>query len=246
MIQKIPHSTFHIPHSQQGVTLLFSTFVMSAVAIITITVGFFAVQELKASKSVVLAEPAIIAAETAGETGLWDIYRQGSMPPDCTAPGIPTELLDSSRSLNMKCMSYGSAVLDIRAGVNLVFYLYDPNDLNGNLNPGYQWMTVTYKFGSFALNVRIERLDAILVSSTTISPGGQAEQITLPTNPADDNRFKVILSSSGSVTAEFNTNLGMPDFPTLNAEGCTSVADPNFCLTNADSFRRRLHILVPR
>ncbi|MBI2356256.1 MAG: hypothetical protein HYV13_03585 [Candidatus Doudnabacteria bacterium] len=247
MAKEIPNSTFQIPNSQKGITLLFSVFVMSGVAIITITIGFFAVQELKASKSVVLAEPAIIAAETAGETGLWQIIRQDSMPPDCTNQNNPTELLDSSRTLNMKCMSYGSATLEIKASVDGTFFLYDPNDLNGNKNPGYEWITVTYKSGGTSLTVRVERMDATLVSSTAISPGSQPVQISLPTNPSDDNRFKVILSSAGNVTADVNTNLGMPDFPTLNAEGCaTGGTDVSSCLTTSNAFRRRLQILVPR
>ncbi len=176
-------------HRQSGVTLLFSVFVMSGVAIITITVGFFAVQELKAARAVRLAEPAIMAAETAGETGLWQIKRINLMPPDCTNPGNPTDLLTGSNALNMKCMSYGSAVLDIQASVPSSFHLYDPDDINGNRNPGYQWLTVIYKAGSFALTVRIERLDGTEVSTTVIPPSGPSIQINLPTNPADDNRF---------------------------------------------------------
>lgn len=231
---------------QKGVTLLFSVFVMAGVTIITITVGFFAVQELKATKSVVLAEPAIIAAETAGETGLWQIYRVNTMPPDCANQNNPTELLDSSRALNMKCMSYGSAVMDIVPDVASSFFLYNPSDINGDLNPGYEWLDVTYKSGANTLNIVVQRADDSAVANVTVSPA-QTARINLPTNPLEDNRYKVILTSTGNVTAEFNTNLGMPDFPTLNAEGCTTGGtDAGSCLTTSNAYRRRLHILVPR
>lgn len=232
---------------ESGVTLLFSVFVMSAVAIITITVGFFAVQELKAARSVRLAEPAILAAEAAGEAGLWSIKRINLSPPDCTSSGNPTSVLDGSKALNTKCMSYGSATLDIEASVPTSFHLYDPNDINGNLNPGFLWISATYKAGGNSLTVRVERMDATEISTTVIPPSSPSVQINLPSNPADDNRFKVILTSSGKVTVDMNTNKGMPDFPTLNAEGCTTTAsDPNSCLTSVDAYRRRLHILVPR
>lgn len=232
--------------SEAGVTLLLSVFIMSAVSIITLTVGFFAIQELRASKSIVLSEPAIGAANTAAEAGLWQIHRQGTMPPNCT--GVPdTEVLSGSQALKMNCMAYGSAVLSVAGGTPNSFYLYDPNNINGNLNPGYTSLTATYKSGTTTLTVTAQRLNGTVVGTMNVIPGSGPTQMTLPSNPGDDNRFKVILTSTGNLSVEMNTNLGMPDFPTLNAAGCmTMTATPANCLGASESFQRRLDVLVPQ
>ena len=229
-----------------GMLCLFCVFFMFGVALINMSVGFFAIQELRASRSVILSEPAIGAAETAAESGLWQLYRTSSQPSNCQT-GVDTRVLTASQTLDSRCIKYASATIGVTAGAEYVFNLYDPNNRNGNLNPGYTSIVATYLNGATSLTIRVERLDAILVSSTTIPPGSQATQITLPTSPSDDNRFRVIMSSAGNVTVDVNTNLGMSDFPTLATEGCaTQGTDPSSCLTSKDAFRRKLEVLVPR
>lgn len=233
---------FPIKSSQRGVTLLFSVLVMSGVSLIALTVSYLAIQELRASRAVALSEPAIGAAETAAETGLWKLSRSSSLP-DCATNPAPETF---GRTLSMKCVTYSNAVFQVAAGIPSTFHLYDPNNINGNTNPGYTFLLVTYVSGTTALTVRVERLDATEVVTTTIAAGSGPATINLPTNPAQDNRFKVILTSAGNMTVDVNTNLGMPEFPTINAEGCaTAHNDTAGCLTTPEAFRRKLHISVP-
>ena len=236
------NNKFSTKNSQSGVTLLFSVLVMSGVSLIAMTVSYLAIQELRASRAVALSEPAIGAAETAAETGLWKMNRSSSLP-DCATNPTPDIL---SKTLSMKCVTYSDAVFQVTPALPGSFHLYDPNNINGNTNPGYTFLLVSYVSGTTALTVRVERLDATEVVTTTTAAGSSPATINLPTNPAQDNRFKVIMTSAGSMTVDVNTNLGMPEFPTMNAEGCaTAHNDTAGCLQTPDAFRRKLHISLP-
>lgn len=218
---------------------------MSGVALITMTVGFFAIQELRASRAAALSEPAIGAAESAAEQGIWSSVR-GSGVSSCQQ-GVNTLLLQGSRVWSTSCYFNADATLGIVAGTSTTLFLYDSNNINGNLNPGYGNLTVTHKTGTNAVTVRIERLDGSPVSTSSVSPGSQPANISLPSNPLDDNRFRVTLSSSGNITINVTTNQGMPDYPTLTAEGCmTRTTDPAACIQASDSLKRKINILLPR
>jgi hypothetical protein len=236
--------------SEAGVTLLFSVLVMSGVSLITMTIGFFVIQELRASRAVALSEPAIGAAESAAEQGLWAMNRGTGLSP-CSG-GLALEFLTSSQVWSMKCFFNSSALIDVIAGQNQTFHLYDPTNINGNTNPGFTFLLLTYKTGISPVDVTITRIDGspvVTVPNTplSINPGSNPVQINLPTNPAEDNRFRVTLSSAGNVTLDVTTNQGMPDFPTVNAEGCmTRSADPNSCANAPEALRRRINIVMPQ
>ena len=224
--------------------MLFAVFVMASVAMISLTVGFFAIEEIRASRAVALSEPAITAAETAGEEGLW-LMKRGGVVGDCSS-GQTRDVLNSSKTITSRCLVYESAVVTIKPSEAFIFYLYDSNNINGNLNPGYQNIVITYVSGALSATVQVSRLDGAAVSTTNVFPGNPVT-INLPTSPTDDNRFKVSITSTGTLTLDVNTNLGMPDFPTLEAEGCAAgSADISSCGTNLEAFKRRLHILLPK
>jgi Tfp pilus assembly protein PilX len=235
-------------NNQAGVTLLISILIMSGLALISLTVGAFAIQELRASRAVVLAEPAISAAETAGEQGLWAIKRNVSLA-NCTSGTASSSLANGARVTY--CKTYSSAVFDLKASTPFVFYLYDPNNINSNidlLSYPYNTLTITNQAGNFSADVNVVRLDGTAVGTqpVTIAPG-TTQVINIPAVSAgSEGRMKVTIQSTGAATVAVNTNQGLPNYPTVNAGGCaakTAVSDCNN--TSQELYSRRLNITVP-
>src|SRR5687767_15149094 len=108
---------------QSGVTMLFAVFVVSSVSVISLTVGFFAIQEIRSSRAVSLSEPAITAAESAGEEGLWQVKR-GSWVHNCSSQQQYPEVLVDSKTVITKCIAYNNAVVGIDPDKPFTFYLY--------------------------------------------------------------------------------------------------------------------------
>lgn len=248
--------------SESGVTLLIAVLVMSGLALISVAVATFAVQELRASRAVLSTEPAISAAESAGEEGLWAVKRSGTLVDCTTLTTTPTTLTNGA--LSNRCKSYSNAVLDLEANKALVFYLYDPNDINGDLdlqgqkvctqpassNPAgflFSSMTIISQSGTTTVTASIVRLDGTVVANQTITPGS-TEVISIPAVAlCSDGRMKVTLLSTGNVTVNVNTNLGMPNFPTINAGGCAARSALTDCNgSNSEQFNRRINITVPQ
>ena len=117
-------------NSQEGVTLLISLLIMSGITLITLTVGFFAIQEVRSTRAILLTEPAIGAAETGGEQGVWAIKRDVTLM-DCSSGREKGVLINNSKVES--CKYYGAATIELEAGVNYSFYLYNPNDINGDV-----------------------------------------------------------------------------------------------------------------
>jgi hypothetical protein len=228
--------------AQSGVTLLLSVLVMSGLALVTLSLG------------VVLTEPAIAAAESAGEQGLWAIKRGAALS---SCPSAGSQALGNS--LSVLCKTYGAATFDLNANEPFVFYLYDPNNINSNtcntvsFNPCsgaqiYQTMTVDQANGTFQTDIDVDTVDGFNVTSQSISPGSDVT-INIPSSVSgsSDLRFKVTLVSTGDATVVVNTNQGMPTFPTVNATGCsskTAVADCN--TSGQEIFSRKIQITVPQ
>lgn len=245
-----------IMNHESGVTLLLSILIMSGLALISVVVATFAVQELRSSRAVAVSEPAIAAAETAGEQGLWAIKRNTDLI-NCVSG--QTSLSLGNGALVNSCKSYGMATLNLKAGVPLVFYLYDPANINGNtcntvnFNPCggaqyYQNITLTQKSGTNQTTIQIATIDGVAVTSENVLPNSTLV-VNIPASVpgSNDLRFKVTLSSIGPATLDVNTNQGMPLYPTVNASGCaakTSVADCNS--TSQELFNRRINITVPQ
>ena len=233
---------------QAGVTLLISILVMSGLALASLAVATFAVQELRASRAVTIAEPAISAAESAGEQDLWAIKRGAAI---ATCPSQTTVNLGNGALVN-SCKSYTSANFNLKANTPFVFYLYDPNNINGDTDlSGYPYttLTVTHKSGTFQVDTYVVRLDGTPVGAqpVSVSPGSQ-QTINIPAVATGaEGRMQVTLQSSGDATVNVNTNQGMPGFPTVTANGCaakTTVSDCNS--TSQELYSRKINVTVPQ
>lgn len=239
---------------QEGVTLLISVLVMAGLALISLSVASFSIQELRSSRAVLVTEPAISAAETAGEQGLWAVNRGVAINPCPTAtnpnPPQTNQVLGNGAFVNT-CKSYQSATLDLSANTPSVFFLYDPNDINGNvdlLTYPYNTLTVTHKSGQLLVNVNLVRVDGTPVGSQpVVVPPGGTQVINIPAvSSGSEGRMKVTLQSAGNATVFVNTNQGLPSFPTINAGGCASKTGITDCSNAAQEeiFNRRINITV--
>jgi Tfp pilus assembly protein PilX len=235
-------------NKQAGVTLLISILVLSGLVLTSLAVAAFAIQEIRSSRAIIVAEPAISAAESAGEQGLWAIKRATSLT---TCP-TQTSVNLSNGALVNSCKSYGSATLNLKANTALVFYLYDPDNINGDIDLlayPYTSLTVIHQSGPFQVTVNVVRLDGAAVGAqpVIVAPGGM-QTINIPAVPAgSEGRMKVTLQSTGNATVNVTTNQGMPNFPTVNAGGCaskTAVSDCNSA--TQELFNRRINITVPQ
>lgn len=243
-------------HSHEaGVTLLIAVLIMAGLTLITLSVGTFAIQEIRASRAVSLTEPAIAAAETAGEQGLWAIKRGAALP---TCPAVSTQNLGNSL-INL-CKSYGEARFTVEASEPFVFYLYDPDSINGNTcntetfdpacagNQLYESLTIEHKSGTSQTDIQVATVDGVSVTSESLSPGEETT-INIPSSVpgSSDLRYKVTLSSAGDAVVEVNTNRGMPTFPTVNALGCSAKTAVSSCTTEGQEiFSRRINVTVPQ
>ena len=240
---------------EAGVTLLIAVLIMAGLTLITLSVGAFAIQEIRSSRAVSLTEPAIAAAETAGEQGLWAIKRGAALP---TCPAVSSQSLGNSL-INL-CKSYGEARFTLKAGVPFVFYLYDPDNINSNtcntetFDPScggdqyYQDITLEQKSGALQTDIQIDTVDGVVVAAESLIPGGDTViNIQAAVPGSSDLRFKVTLVSAGDATLQVNTNRGMPTFPTVDATGCSSKTAVGNCNTaGQEIFSRRINVTLPQ
>jgi len=252
---------------QEGVTLLLAMLIMASIALVSLSVGAFAIQELRASRAVALTEPAISAAETAGEQSLWLTKRFEPSDPtyqlvNCNS-GVTNSALSNNTRVNA-CKSYNMATFKLEAGTDFVFFLYDPNDVNGDYdlqgcltcippstNPSgfpYSWLTVTNKSASYQVTATINRIDFnnTLIGSDTIGPS-ITKQIGISLAPAgSESRMMVTLNATGDTIVEVDTDQGMPTFPTLDVLGCSSRSPISDCNNPAqEAYMRRINISLP-
>jgi hypothetical protein len=262
---------------QSGVTLLLSVLILAGMFIITVTVTFFAIQELRASRANQLTEPAIVAAETSGEQGVWLIKRNYTAFTD-TCPADDTTQVDGTTSapgkiVTTRCVTYDKALFQLGPSEAKDFYLYDPADINGNLcmnadnPPGgaacdggqlYKKIEFSMASGSFALNAAAVTVDGqtFVGSSVTVPTSGSVATITIP-DPipgAADERLRVTVtnpssstSASVNVTTSGGVLTGLPDYPTVDATGCSALVNVSDCDDdNSEIFKRRINVTVPR
>lgn len=242
--------TYKPYHNQAGVTLLLAILIMAGLALITLAIGSFAIQELRASRAVVITEPAITAAETGAESGLWAVKRNASLP---TCPTLSTERLGNNSLVN-SCITYSSANVNLNPGTPYSFYLYDPNNINGDMDLSgypYQYIDITYVSGSFQVAVSAQRLNAsttgLTPPTTTVNPGGTARISVSPVTSGSEGRIKVTLSTSGNVTVTISSDRGIPSIPTVDTLACNSRTQLSNCnQNNQESFSRRIQVTVPK
>jgi Tfp pilus assembly protein PilX len=154
--------------SEAGVTLLLSVLILSGMVLVAVAVSGFTIQEIKSSRAVAVSEPAIIAAETGAEDALWSIKTNGSSSvPNCS--GVPSSKnLASSNSLAVYCKTYIGDTVDMVLGQSTIFYLYNPDDPNGDIDLSaypYTQLTVTNKSAGFQVDVTVVRLSGSNVGS---------------------------------------------------------------------------------
>jgi hypothetical protein len=251
---------------QAGVTLLMSILIMAGLVIITLTVTFFAVQELKQSRANALSEPSIVAAETGGEQGIW-LLKRSTFTAQCE-DGINYYQVDGTSSADSrvrqgKCVSYEEATFELQPDEEFVFFLYDPTNINGNLcmegnSPAcdgpqlYSSIELDHVAGAFSVSIDITTLDNQTFAGSTgiLAPGGSQTLVIPPDIPSStDERLRVVLRSPDHATVRVDTNGsigGMPDFPTVDSVGCTAHVNVPDCDENLEIFKRRINITVPQ
>ncbi len=245
---------------QAGVTLLLSILIVSGLTLIAVAIASFAVQELRASRAVIVTEPTIAAAESGGERGVWVIKRESGEASLATCPARTTLNLTNNTQVS-SCRSFGEATVNISSGQNYIFLLYDTDDINGDVdllhcNPGhntncYNNITVTYVSGSVNGNIAVTRIDnttnGISPSNATLAPGSPQVINISPVGPGFEGRMKIVLSAPGDITVRITTDRGMPTIPTVDALACGSQATITNCSsTSQELFSRRVNVTVPQ
>ncbi len=266
--------------NQAGVTLLLSVMLMAGITVITTTIGFFVIQEIRTSRSATLTEPSIIAAEGAGEQSLFRVKKgtgSTSTLSSCSSSLAYTKQDGTSatsgagtKTIVRKCESPSVGTFKIKAGEPLVVFLYDINNINGNLcmesgtcpsasadsagtgSQLYSSINIRYISGGFALPVNIETLDDVSLPVGGSLSVGATGTYSIPINiiGSTDERLKIILEpSAGSATVEISTvgsAPGLPDFQTVDAEGCTAIVNISDCDQSREAYKRRINITIPR
>lgn len=256
-MKHVTHNMEHLKneliHKQDGVTLLLTVLILGGVTLITVLISAFAISELRSSRAVILSEPAITAAETGGEQGIWELKRSGSIQ--------NSSVVLTNNAVVNKSMFLSSATLKLKQSVPLSFFLYDPNNINGNLSPGYYSLIVTNRSPSFSISVIAQTIDGqVFINGQNVGPNASVAipaQQPSATNlvnlsPGNDERYKVTLQANGNATVDVTAtdssgvSQGLPDFPTVDSQGCSARSNILSCTSNSDSFIRRLNILVPK
>lgn len=230
--------------SQDGVTLLISIMMLSGILVISVTVGYFAIQELRASRAVIFSEPAISAAQSGAEKGIWYLNRTTEAL-DCANQN--TTNLTNNTTVSI-CKNYQNATVQLEANTNYVFYLYNPNDINGDPDMSdfpINYLDVSQVSGAYAVNVTIIRVTGESVRSTSVNPGSQIRIDNLYPGSGQESRMKVTLSSISNATVKLNTNQGMPDFPVIDSSGCYGIGVSN-CNAANEAYRRKINVTVPQ
>jgi hypothetical protein len=235
---------------EAGVTLLLSVMIISGLTLIVVSVAAFAVQELRASRAQLLSEPTIAAAESGGERGLWSIKRETGLE-TCPLASVQTF---GANNLATYCKSYGAATIAITGGSPYTFFLYDPDNINGDadlIGYPYSSISIQHSSGTYQVNVSVSRLDGsttgISPSSVAVSPGATQSITISPVLAGSEGRMKVVLSSTGNATVIVNTNRGMPTFPTIDSTACGSRGAVSSCTgAGQELFTRRIQVTVPQ
>jgi hypothetical protein len=263
-------------NKEAGVAILLTVMIISGITVITTTVAFFVVQEIRANRGSGLTEPAIVAAETASEQGLYQ-FKRGNFNTQCDSNPAYTDLAGvAAGTSNVRvrsCLTGVPAVFQFSNTKPLVVYLYDPDNVNGNTcmerhatnacpadgnGTGLGWSQVfssvfiTYVTGSFNINISAQTLDGAQAFSAVLAPGSAETEYPIAVNypVANDERLKITLTpTSGSSTVSIRTIgafTGLPDYQTLDAEGCasfgTGISD---CDDNSEVYKRRINVTLP-
>jgi hypothetical protein len=255
-------------NSEEGVAILLSVMIISAIAVITTYMAVFIMQEIRANRGSYLTEPAIVAAESATEQGIY-VAKSGVASDVCSnTPYTGPNGATAPSSTRMRtCLNSIPATLPVVLGNPVTFRLYDPADVNGNLcmetdatcpddgggsgDQLYSSLIVRHVSGASTVTVNIVTLDNQTVANQALAPGNTGTY-NIPRNilNSTDERLKITLSVAlGSATVEVSSTGvygSMPDYRILDSVGCVSSGP---AITNCDEsgeiYKRRI-ITVPR
>lgn len=236
--------------------MLLSVLILATMALVSLAIGYFTIQEIRATRAIVLTEPAIDAAESGSEVAIWSLKRNTFL----VSCQTPTATSLGNGSFVSTCRSTDGVTLNLAANKGFTFYLYDPNNINGDVDLSgfpYNSLSVTHKSGGFSVSVALVRLDGSAVGGcpippsacATASPGGVTQTITIPAVVSgSEGRMKVTLQSTADATVFVNTNQGMPGFPTINSTGCSAKNSLSNCLgvNNQEVYTRKIDVLIPQ
>lgn len=246
---------------EAGVTLLLTVLIISSMVLISLTVAGLVVQELRASRSSLLTEPAIKAAETAGEQGLYAYKQTGDIPDLCASNAFTTTVTGACTSTNLrikKSVEYAPALITLEPGEVREIFIYDPDLPNDNPTmlrsgaPIYTHVIIEHISGLFdsRFNVEIKSFDDVEIAEEEIRAGDKETFSIYPIYSAADKRVSIKITPGDSrATIRISTlgiYEGLPSYPVIRAEGCR--AQQNIANCNVDGtevFRRRLDITVP-
>jgi hypothetical protein len=259
---------------QDGITLILTVMMVSGIAVITSTVAFFVVQEIRNSRTSRLSEPAIIAAETAGEQGIY-LFKHGSPIPNCGSAnytGTDGTSTASADTLLKKCIASQPVSFSFNNSQPLTLFLYDPINVNGNTcleddavcpadgngsgNQLYSQFILDYRSGTNNIEVDIVTLDGVAyVADDLVGPGTlQTYNIDRNILGSNDERLMITLTPSASSTEPSTVQIstaglwtGLPDYQTVDASGCRSPNSITDCDTGSSEVtKRRINITLPR
>jgi hypothetical protein len=249
--------------NQQGITLLLTIMLVATLTLISTTVAYLGIQQIRNSRAAALSNPALGAAESGGEEGIWNVVRKniGAQPCDTvSSPPITTNL--STNTASSYTVTHTGATLSVRNGTPKVIYLYDPSDANGDTDLHdcpYDYIDITFlsEISNGSVNMQVERLDGTLLGTNSVdknTPNYRLSSLTGAFGAGIDNRMKVTFTydNPGGTTDIFvttgdssNVDFGLPSFPVVDSVGCSAVATIANCTGANETFSRRLNITIP-
>lgn len=210
-----------VKQDQNGVTLILSVVLLAVVTFISFSISSIVIREIVGGRLALRSEPAISAANSGGEVGLYRLFREsggtsssGTLGQSNVTYQVTSDLYDDSYFFTAP-IGGESRVL-----------LYDAENTN-NLAANYGFVKIILDSGSGIANYSIvdwTNVQTVLYSGIL---GAGNESAWLSLNSADDRYILIIAPNSatavsGSVTARDNSNQpkGIPsDSPKLDVRG---------------------------
>lgn len=210
-------------NNQDGVTLILSIVLLAAVTFISFSISSIIIREIVVGRLTLRSEPAISAANSGGEVGLYRLFREvggtsltGSLSQTGVNFQVTADLYDDSYPFSVPAV----------AGSDTRVLLYDAENTNNQL-ANYGKVTITPDFLSGIASYEVFSWSNVTVPTCLgfLTSGGPT--ICNLNHPTDD-RYIVIIkwesgsSISGTLTAldDFDTPRGVPsDSPKLDVKG---------------------------
>lgn len=259
---------------QEGVAILISVLLISGIAIISSTIAFFLIQEVRSNRATYLTEPAIIGAESAAERGIYNLKR-GSTVTSCNSNPAFTNIDPGSRVRYRNCLTATKATFQFDHTQDLILYLYDPANINGNFcmendlvcpadgngtgTQLYTSLNVQHISGGI-VTVTLESFDQLWTTTRLVNPGA-LERIEILRNlpNSNDERIRITISSGGPATVQIDAGFpppdprgigiyqGLPNYTTIDAEACYPYnVSGTTCDMAGEVYTRRVNVTVPQ